>query len=273
MKQITILIVLVLAQSFTHAQSSQKGIAMYEYQIPNEKLLIKEAALEFDEDETLFSYNRTEPTQNPKDNGITNSDNKVNVSISTADEQGFATYRNFSKKEIVNRSPKIGKLFDAFTYDDEWISFNWKITDQFKKIGKFNAQKAIGKFRGRVYIAWFTEEIPLPYGPWKLFGLPGLIIEAEDQEQMFKAKLLSIKYPCECNIAVEKPSALENKTLRQYVEFRENIHRMIFEKMRARLPRDKANSMRFMPTKDEGRKYWDERIFEWEVKEQKKNSP
>lgn len=271
MKQIIALVVLALVQPFTHGQSSQKGIAMYEYQITNEKLLIKEAALEFDADETLFTYNRTEPTQNPINEGITESDNKINVSISNSDNQGFATYRNFTKKEIINRSPKVGKLFEAFTYDDEWIFFNWEIKNQFKKIGQFNAQKAIGRFRGRTYIAWFTEEIPLPYGPWKLFGLPGLIIEAEDDEQMFKARLLSIKYPCGCDIAIEKPTAGENKTLRQYVEFRENIHRMIFEKMKARLPRDKANSMRFNPKKNEGRKYWDEKIFEWETERQKKD--
>lgn len=270
MKQITALIVFVLAQWFNYGQTSQKGIAMYEYQIPNEKLLIKEAALEFDQDQTLFTYNRTKSIQKGVDDAIAGSDNKINVSISTADEQGFATYRDFKNKEIINRSPKIGKLFDPFTYDDEWISFDWEIKEQFKKVGKYNVQKAIGKFRGRTYIAWFTEEIPLPYGPWKLFGLPGLIIEAEDTEQMFKAKLLSIKYPCECDIRIEKPTAEENKSLRQYVEFRENIHKMIFEKMRARLPRDKANSVRFNPEKGEGRTYWDEKVFEWEAKEQKK---
>ena len=31
------------------------------------------------------------------------------------------------------------------------------------------------RFRGRDYIAWYTEEIPYPYGPYKFSGLPGLI--------------------------------------------------------------------------------------------------
>jgi len=35
--------------------------------------------------------------------------------------------------------------------------------------------KATTRFRGRDYIAWYTEEIPFPYGPFKFGGLPGLI--------------------------------------------------------------------------------------------------
>ena len=58
---------------------------------------------------------------------------------------------------------------------------NWLLENETKKIGKFTAHKATGKFRGRMYTAWYVLEIPLPYGPWKLQGLPGLILEAHDE--------------------------------------------------------------------------------------------
>lgn len=44
----------------------------------------------------------------------------------------------------------------------------------------FSVTKATGYFRGRIYTVWFSEEIPVKFGPWKLQGLPGLILEAKD---------------------------------------------------------------------------------------------
>lgn len=58
----------------------------------------------------------------------------------------------------------------------------WEIIDESKEIEGFIAQKAITHFKGRDYIAWFTSDIPFQFGPWKLHGLPGLILEAYDKK-------------------------------------------------------------------------------------------
>ena len=50
---------------------------------------------------------------------------------------------------------------------------------------KRQCQKALGEFRGRKYIAWFTSDIPLSDGPWKFCGLPGLILAVQDTEAYF----------------------------------------------------------------------------------------
>jgi len=51
------------------------------------------------------------------------------------------------------------------------------------------AQKATTSFAGRQYIAWFTPEIPVPDGPYKFNGLPGLIIEIADLKDHYHFKL------------------------------------------------------------------------------------
>ncbi|KQT17473.1 hypothetical protein ASG31_08675 [Chryseobacterium sp. Leaf404] len=56
----------------------------------------------------------------------------------------------------------------------------WKISDEKQKIGEYTAQKATTSFGGREWTAWFTQDIPFQDGPYKFYGLPGLIVKIED---------------------------------------------------------------------------------------------
>lgn len=70
--------------------------------------------------------------------------------------------------------------------EEKTPTIKWAIQDSLKTFSTLTAQKAVGYFRGRTYHVWFTKEIPVPYGPWKLGGLPGLILEAEDESGRIK---------------------------------------------------------------------------------------
>ena len=56
----------------------------------------------------------------------------------------------------------------------------WTLHPDTMTIHFYSCQKATCKFKGRDYTAWYTMEVPVSDGPWKLHGLPGLIIKAED---------------------------------------------------------------------------------------------
>ncbi len=65
-------------------------------------------------------------------------------------------------------------------YEEEWEKPQWEVTDSVKNILGYDCFKAIAPYRGRRWTAWFAPEIPVQDGPWKLCGLPGLILEAYD---------------------------------------------------------------------------------------------
>ena len=71
-----------------------------------------------------------------------------------------------------------------FLIEDDY-TINWQITTETKTIANFKTYKAITKFRGRTWEAWFAPDLAYPYGPWKLHGLPGLILEASEESKTY----------------------------------------------------------------------------------------
>ncbi|HBV16835.1 GLPGLI family protein [Chryseobacterium carnipullorum] len=67
------------------------------------------------------------------------------------------------------------------TYKETVIK-TWKLIDETKIINTISCKKAEVTFKGRNWIAWYSPEIPLPYGPYKFSGLPGLIIKITDDK-------------------------------------------------------------------------------------------
>lgn len=73
-----------------------------------------------------------------------------------------------------------------FVYSDSVPSLEWNYSDEENdSIIGYDCRKANVEFAGRNYTAWYTPEIPLPFGPYKFGGLPGLILKLEDAERQF----------------------------------------------------------------------------------------
>ena len=112
--------------------------------------------------------------------GSTNLNFKAAGGLGTANELfQFPNEKKFVSKEVVGNSYLIEEAMPAMS---------WKISADTASFSGLKCQKATTHFKGRDYTAWFCPDLPYRAGPWKLNGLPGLIVEAYDtrKEVVFK---------------------------------------------------------------------------------------
>ncbi|MDR3694625.1 GLPGLI family protein [Mucilaginibacter sp.] len=79
-------------------------------------------------------------------------------------------------------------MFNNYLIDGQMPAIDWKISSDTATFSGLHCQKATGHFKGRDYTAWFCPDLPVHTGPWKLNGLPGVIVDAHDakNEVVFK---------------------------------------------------------------------------------------
>ena len=70
-----------------------------------------------------------------------------------------------------------------YMIEEKMPVIKWEVLPETKDIKGYPCQKATCSFRGRDYEAWFCAQLPFSNGPWKLGGLPGLILEAYDTKK------------------------------------------------------------------------------------------
>jgi len=85
----------------------------------------------------------------------------------------FSAHKMFVKERLVNN----------YVLEEPLEKIDWKIHTDTLTISGIQCQKATAHFKGRNWIAWFSKEMPFQSGPWKLNGLPGLIVEAYDEKK------------------------------------------------------------------------------------------
>lgn len=83
-------------------------------------------------------------------------------------------------------------VIDYYSYVEGMPS--WELEDdEPKTIAGYSCKKATLGYGGRVWHAWYAEELPLQYGPWKLCNLPGLILRAESEDGEFVFEAIVIR--------------------------------------------------------------------------------
>lgn len=97
------------------------------------------------------------------------------------DKQALATGSYFSNTLYIKEEPS--------------AKIEWTIQSQKKEILQQECQMATTTFKGRHYTAWFAPAIPISAGPWKLNGLPGIILAANDDKNEVSFTCTKISLP------------------------------------------------------------------------------
>lgn len=128
-------------------------------QIPKYKTDIFELA--FTDKESLYK---------PAPNGISESKNMM----SNIPSEKNIVYNNYVNQTYVAEK----NIFDkVYSIEDSLKTFNWKITEEFRKVAGFNCRRAETIIMDSVYvIAFYTEAILAQGGPECFSGLPGMVL-------------------------------------------------------------------------------------------------
>lgn len=81
---------------------------------------------------------------------------------------------------------------DRYQYEEKIPVFKWTMSGEKKTILGYECKKAKTQYRGREYAAWYTDKIPVSNGPYVFGGLPGLILEIEDNKSHFHFEAIAI---------------------------------------------------------------------------------
>lgn len=93
--------------------------------------------------------------------------------------------RDGSMYVVKSTDTNVMKVYDTagmeqYVVEEPIENIDWTLSeDSLKNVLGYDCIMATVDYHGRKWTAWFTPEIPLQAGPWKLAGLPGLILEAD----------------------------------------------------------------------------------------------
>lgn len=103
----------------------------------------------------------------------------------------------FHKSMIIDRANNeltYGRyMLEDFIYSEKCPDIKWQKSNEETVILGYKCKKATCEFRGRSWTAWYAPSIKVGFGPWKLRGLPGLILKAEDSTEQHYYEAVAIR--------------------------------------------------------------------------------
>jgi GLPGLI family protein len=213
------------------SQISDKNFTVhYKLFINNTPGLESAAELQYSEGLSVFYWH-----DNEQESQMDSDPGRLTLHLRDSDPVGTINTLYFDENLMTTR----GSLFnEPYLLKEPLPNLTWKLGSGTKRLGGILLQQATTSFRGRNYTAWYAPEMPYPIGPWKLHGLPGIILEAYDEEGFFQATFTGLfegegpVLPPNLNFLPAKELDLETYQQRQ-----ESMAEELVQRIRAKLPR------------------------------------
>ncbi|MEO8773405.1 MAG: GLPGLI family protein [Gelidibacter sp.] len=151
----------------------------------------------------------------------------------------FERVGQYMRKNIysdINNSTMLSNLeviYKKFYIKEDKSNLNWTLSDSTQTILGYKCSMATTNFRGREYIVFYTDDILTNIGPWKLHGLPGLIlkVESHNYDEFYKIEATELKINKEKTKDYLKTFKNFEKKYRKkfqsWIEFEEDINKYI----------------------------------------------
>ena len=135
-------------------------------------------------------------------------------------------YKDYPEKGLFTTNELLG--LDHFYVEEIADVPEWSLqSDSIKEIMGYTCHLASTFYKGRLWRAWYAEDIPIDEGPWKLRGLPGLILRAEDSQRHYVIYALGLKQVDGSETIKYKPgkfNADEKVSMKQLTELRKRYY-------------------------------------------------
>lgn len=130
-----------------------------------------------------------------------------NYDISSVKGVSAKTYKNKVKQEVTTID---GTDMEVYKCIEKTPFQAWSFTADTLTVLGYVCQKATTFFRGRNYEAWFALEIPIKDGPWKLYGLPGLILKATTDDNSFVFEAVGLENLKDAYLTMDKDTNIDS---------------------------------------------------------------
>lgn len=142
-----------------------------------------------------------------------------------------------TKEDIVFRDfIYSGRKFVSVIVSEKTPKYQWELKDETRMIGDISCQKSILNFRGRNFIAWYASDIPTPFGPWKFYGLPSLIVRITTNDKSISFNLTKLNLNSNSD-AIKIPSIGQKMSFENYLKSNQTMFKEIFDKLQSKMPR------------------------------------